>query len=62
MSFILLCWAYAIPTAMILAGVAGLCMVRRRKTEFSPNYLFAASLQSPSFFLVSKEKRMGSLC
>lgn len=27
MSFILLCWAYAIPTAMIIAGLAGLCMV-----------------------------------
>ena len=27
MSFILLCWAYAIPTAMIIAGLAGLFMV-----------------------------------
>lgn len=27
MSFILLCWAYAIPTALIIVGVAGLCMV-----------------------------------
>ena len=28
MSIILLFWAYAIPTAMIIAGVAGLCMVQ----------------------------------